>query len=154
MAVGFSAQSEGPVETGGDPARREDPVGESVGDGVLGAEPMVAVGVLLDLFDRLTRMAGEDFDHLLALADDLLLWVANRPTTATQLAPEMPISRQAMSKHLSALDQAGLVERTVSGREVHYSLRSGPLSDVVGWVNEVGSAWDQRLATLKSRLNQ
>jgi DNA-binding transcriptional ArsR family regulator len=62
-------------------------------------------------------------------------------------------SRQAVSKHLSALVEAGLVERTVSGREVRYSLRAEPLSDVVGWVTEVGEAWDQRLANLKSRLD-
>jgi DNA-binding transcriptional ArsR family regulator len=66
----------------------------------------------------------------------------------------MPISRQAVSKHLAALDEAGLVERNVSGREVRYTLRAEPLSDVVGWVNEVGDAWDRRLATLKSTLNR
>ena len=65
----------------------------------------------------------------------------------------MPISRQAVSKHLTALDEAGLVERTVAGREVRYSLRAGSLSDVVGWVNEVGNTWDARLAALKSRLD-
>ena len=79
--------------------------------------------------------------------------MAEGPTTATRLAQAMPISRQAVSKHLSALDEAGLVERTVSGREVRYTLRADPLSDVVGWVNEVGHAWDERLAKLKSNLD-
>lgn len=96
-------------------------------------------------------------DVFAALGDptrrDVLRRVAAGPTTATELAMQMPISRQAVSKHLSALDEAGLVERTVSGREVRYSLRAEPLSDVVGWVNEVGDAWDQRLAKLKSRLD-
>ena len=80
--------------------------------------------------------------------------MAGGPTTATELALDLPISRQAVSKHLAALDQAGLVERTVAGREVRYSLRAEALSDVVGWVNEVGNAWDQRLAKLKSTLNR
>jgi DNA-binding transcriptional ArsR family regulator len=97
-------------------------------------------------------------DVFAALGDptrrEVLRRVAVGPTTATRLALEMPISRQAVSKHLSALDEAGLVERTVSGREVRYSLRAEPLSDVVGWVTEVGKAWDQRLANLKSRLDR
>jgi DNA-binding transcriptional ArsR family regulator len=96
-------------------------------------------------------------DVFAALGDptrrEVLRRVAGGPTTATELAMQMPISRQAVSKHLSALNEAGLVERTVSGREVRYSLRAEPLSDVVGWVSEVGEAWDQRLAKLKSRLD-
>jgi len=97
-------------------------------------------------------------DVFAALGDptrrEVLLRVADGPSTASQIALEMPISRQAVSKHLVALDEAGLVERTISGREVRYSLRSEPLSDVVGWVKEVGSAWDRRLAKLKSQLDQ
>ena len=97
-------------------------------------------------------------DVFAALGDptrrEVLRRVAAGPTTATRLAVEMPISRQAVSKHLAALDEAGLVERTVSGREVRYTLRAEPLSDVVGWVNEVGDAWDRRLASLKSTLNR
>jgi DNA-binding transcriptional ArsR family regulator len=97
-------------------------------------------------------------DVFAALGDptrrEVLRLVAGGPRTATELAMRMPISRQAVSKHLSALDEAGLVERTVSGREVRYSLRAEPLSDVVGWVNEVGDVWDQRLAKLKSRLDR
>ena len=97
-------------------------------------------------------------DVFAALGDptrrEVLRRVAGGPTTATELAAAMPISRQAVSKHLTALDEAGLVERSVSGREVHYSLRVEPLSDVVGWVNDVGSAWDQRLALLKSKLDR
>ena len=95
-------------------------------------------------------------DVFAALGDptrrEVLRLVAGGPTTATELAMVMPISRQAVSKHLSALNEAGLVERTVSGREVRYSLRAEPLSDVVGWVKDVGTAWDKRLAALKSTL--
>jgi DNA-binding transcriptional ArsR family regulator len=95
-------------------------------------------------------------DVFAALGDptrrEVLRRIATGSATATQLAKELPISRQAVSKHLAALNEAGLVERTVSGREVHYSLRSEPFEDVVGWVTEVGGAWDKRLATLKKRL--
>ncbi|MGH8928043.1 MAG: ArsR/SmtB family transcription factor [Acidimicrobiia bacterium] len=96
-------------------------------------------------------------DVFAALADptrrDVLRRIAADPATATELARQLPISRQAISKHLNTLDEAGLVERTVSGREVRYSLRTERLTDVVGWVNEVGDAWDQRLSKLKARLN-
>lgn len=95
-------------------------------------------------------------DVFAALSDptrrELLRRIASGSATATQLARQLPISRQAVSKHLAVLDEAGLVDRTVTGREVRYSLRAEPLSDVVGWVSEVGTAWDKRLANLKKRL--
>jgi DNA-binding transcriptional ArsR family regulator len=95
-------------------------------------------------------------DVFAALGDptrrELLRRIAGGSATATQLAKQVPISRQAVSKHLAALGEAGLVERTVSGREVHYSLRAEALNDLVGWVTEVGGTWDRRLAILKKRL--
>jgi DNA-binding transcriptional ArsR family regulator len=71
------------------------------------------------------------------------------PASASQLATEMPISRQAVSKHLGLLDSAGLVDRAASGREVIYSARVGPLSDVASWLEQVGGEWDARLEKLK-----
>ena len=95
-------------------------------------------------------------DVFAALADstrrDLLRRIGESPATATELARRFPISRQAISKHLAALDDAGLVERTTAGREVRYSLRSERLDDVMGWVAEVGGEWDERLARLQRRL--
>jgi len=95
-------------------------------------------------------------DVFAALSDptrrEMLRHIADGPTTATELARLFPITRQAVSKHLAALDGAGLVERISSGREVRYSLRSERLDDVMGWVAEVGGEWDQRLARLKKRL--
>ncbi|HKX74823.1 MAG TPA: metalloregulator ArsR/SmtB family transcription factor [Acidimicrobiia bacterium] len=95
-------------------------------------------------------------DVFAALSDptrrEILRRLGQSPATATELSAVFPISRQAISKHLAALDQAGLVERTSSGREVRFSLRSERLDDVMGWVAEVGGEWDQRLARLKGRL--
>jgi DNA-binding transcriptional ArsR family regulator len=73
-------------------------------------------------------------------------------STATQLAAGLPISRQAVVKHLSALEDAGLLERSRSGREVRYRVTPAPLSDAVGWMAEVGGQWDDRLARLASAL--
>lgn len=87
-----------------------------------------------------------------ALADPnrrrLLAAVAGSPATATQLAGDLPISRQAVVKHLSALAEAGLLERERRGREVRYRMTPEPLSDAVDWMAQVGGQWDQRLASL------
>jgi DNA-binding transcriptional ArsR family regulator len=91
-----------------------------------------------------------------ALADrnrrTLLRQVAARPATATELAVGLPISRQAVVKHLSALAEAGLLDRERTGREVRYRVTPAPLSDAVSWLAEVGGQWDERLARLTQAL--
>jgi DNA-binding transcriptional ArsR family regulator len=83
----------------------------------------------------------------------LLSAIANRPSlTATELATGLPISRQAVLKHLNALSEAGLLQRERAGREVRYSMTPAPLSDAVSWMADVGGQWDQRLAALASSL--
>jgi DNA-binding transcriptional ArsR family regulator len=83
----------------------------------------------------------------------LLAAVAEHPaTTATELASHLPISRQAVLKHLNALTDAGLLDRTRSGREVRYEFTPAPLSDAVDWMTAVGAEWDERLGTLRGRL--
>ncbi|MGH8959294.1 MAG: ArsR/SmtB family transcription factor [Acidimicrobiia bacterium] len=95
-------------------------------------------------------------DVFSALSDptrrELIRSLADGPATATQLSRQFPISRQAITKHLAALDEAGLVDRNASGREIRYSLRTERLADVSSWVTEVGSSWDRRLADLKRTL--
>jgi DNA-binding transcriptional ArsR family regulator len=80
---------------------------------------------------------------------DLLATIAEHPaTTATELASRLPISRQAVVKHLGTLTDAGLLERVAAGREVRYRVTPAPLSDAVSWMAEVGGQWDERLAAL------
>jgi len=90
-----------------------------------------------------------------ALADPnrrrLLAAVSSSPATATELADGLPITRQAVVKHLAALADAGLLERERQGREVRYRVTPEPLSDAVGWMAEVGGQWDERLSALASR---
>lgn len=71
------------------------------------------------------------------------------PASASKLATELPISRQAISKHLNLLDSAGLVSRREQGRQVVYSARVTPLDEVATWLENVGDQWDQRLRRLK-----
>lgn len=93
-----------------------------------------------------------------ALADPtrraLLTRVAAHPSTATELAGDLPISRQAVVKQLGALADAGLLARERAGREVRYRVTPAPLSDAVSWIAEVGSQWDERLATLARTLER
>lgn len=65
--------------------------------------------------------------------------------TATQLAGRFPVSRQAVSKHLATLGDAGLVSAERAGREVHYRVTPDPLLEAVGWIAAVGGRRDQAL---------
>lgn len=74
------------------------------------------------------------------------------PASASRLAEELPVSRQAIAKHLSLLLSAGLVERSEQGREVVFSASTEPLTEIDQWLKTVGSAWGTRLARLKDQL--
>ncbi len=79
--------------------------------------------------------------------------VAARGTaTATELAAERPVTRQAVAKQLSALAEAGLLRATRSGRETRYEVTPAPLDEAVEWMVSVGAAWDERLAALRRSL--
>ncbi len=75
------------------------------------------------------------------------------PSSASRLARDLPISRQAVAKHLAALDEAGLVERKAVGREVHFAARLDALDDVTAWAERVGADWETRLARLRRTLD-
>src|SRR4051812_8934476 len=95
-------------------------------------------------------------DVFTALADptrrEVLRSLSERPElTASRLAGELPITRQAVAKHLAALQKAGLVEPRREGRETHYTLTPAPLAEAMTWMADVGAHWDQRLARLAER---
>ena len=73
------------------------------------------------------------------------------PVTATELAAQLPVSRQAVAKHLDALRTAGLVDRDKHGRDVRYGLCPSGLEHAGAWMEEVGAAWDKRLAAIAKR---
>lgn len=89
-----------------------------------------------------------------ALADETRRSVVRRllardTITATQLAGDLPITRQAVAKHLAALTDAGLVERRREGRETLYGLTPEPLGEAAQWLDAVGSEWEDRLGRLR-----
>jgi DNA-binding transcriptional ArsR family regulator len=88
-----------------------------------------------------------------ALADDtrraVFLRVASGgQSTASELARDLPVTRQAVAKHLSLLASAGLVEGERVGRETRFHARGEPLRDAIDWMATVGARWDDRLARL------
>jgi predicted transcriptional regulator len=78
---------------------------------------------------------------------DLLL--VDGDGTATTLSGELPVTRQAVAKHLGVLDRVGLVRATPAGREKRYRVDDAQLSRAVAQLNSVGSAWDARLQRIK-----
>jgi DNA-binding transcriptional ArsR family regulator len=94
-----------------------------------------------------------------ALADptrrDLLVTLSREDTaTASRLASDLPISRQAVAKHLGALRDADLVSSERVGRETLYRLHPEPLGEVATWIKVVGAQWDRRLEALERALQR
>jgi DNA-binding transcriptional ArsR family regulator len=78
---------------------------------------------------------------------DLLL--AEGGGTATSLSAGLPVTRQAVAKHLVVLDRAGLVHGATAGREKQYRVDSAQLARAVAQLADVGAAWDRRLRRIK-----
>jgi DNA-binding transcriptional ArsR family regulator len=74
------------------------------------------------------------------------------PATLSELSRRLPISRQAVTKHLALLQDAGLVMGHGDVRGRRYELTPGPLVDAMGWIADVGAGWDDRLARLKRQV--
>ena len=90
-----------------------------------------------------------------ALADPtrfrvLALLAERGEATATTLAGDLPVSRPAVIKHLGVLDRAGLVEARRQGKEVRYTVRTGPLQATAAWLDDLATDWDARLRRLKA----
>ncbi len=69
--------------------------------------------------------------------------------TATEIAAALPISRQAVVKHLALLDRARLVQSRRRGREVRYRVQPGRLAATAHELEAVAAGWDRTLALLK-----
>jgi len=97
-------------------------------------------------------------DVFTALADptrrQLISWLATRPATATELAERLPISRQAIAKHLAVLDDARLLARVRHGREVRYRLEAERLTPASDWIATVSARWAARIGRLKRYLEE
>jgi DNA-binding transcriptional ArsR family regulator len=78
---------------------------------------------------------------------DLLL--SEGTGTATSLSERLPVTRQAVAKHLLVLDRVGLVHASTAGRERQFRVDEAQLARAVAQLNKVGAAWDSRLQRIK-----
>lgn len=69
--------------------------------------------------------------------------------SASALAGRLPVSRQAIAKHLAVLQDVGLVEPVRVGREVQYRVLGAQLRATATRLDEIGTEWDRRLAAIK-----
>jgi DNA-binding transcriptional ArsR family regulator len=101
-------------------------------------------------------MSGGADPAFSALADptrrQILEWLdGGVSATATELAMRLPMSRQAVSKHLVELETAGLVVSSRQGRETRYIANASGLAAVDGWLADRAAAWGDRLERLRER---
>jgi ArsR family transcriptional regulator, cadmium/lead-responsive transcriptional repressor len=104
----------------------------------------VSTGVLELVDDDLWSAVGDPTRRRML---DLLL--VDGHGTATTLGRQLPVTRQAVAKHLGVLDRAGLVRSTPEGRERRYQVDGAQLARAVAQLSSVGSAWDARLQRIK-----
>ena len=74
--------------------------------------------------------------------------------TATQLAQQLPMSRQGVSKHLNILSEADLVTIQQRGRDKFYHLTPEPLEAASVWMSAIAARWDERLSALRDLLDE
>lgn len=88
-----------------------------------------------------------------ALGDEtrwsILVALGGGDASASALAERLPVTRQAIAKHLALLEEVGLVEPARLGREVRYRVVGSQLSETARRLDRVGAEWDQRLAAIK-----
>jgi len=77
------------------------------------------------------------------------LLISDGAASASGLAHQVPISRQAVAKHLVVLEEAGLVSRRKQGREVLYQVEAGRLDQATRAMAGLAAQWDRRLAVIK-----
>lgn len=70
----------------------------------------------------------------------------------TDIASDFPISLNSVSKHIRMLERAGLLRRSVRGREHLLSLNVGPLAEAAAWMEHYRRFWEERLAALETHV--
>ena len=88
-----------------------------------------------------------------ALGDEtrwsILTALGEGDASASALADRLPVSRQAIAKHLAVLQDVGLVEPVQVGREVQYRVLGSQLTEIARQLDLIGAQWDRLLATIK-----
>jgi DNA-binding transcriptional ArsR family regulator len=101
--------------------------------------------------DAARRFAALGDPHRLALVESL---ADGSERSISQLGAGAPISRQALTKHLRILEQAGLVRATRYGREVRFRIERAAIEEAGQFLALVTRQWDDALARLKERVER
>jgi DNA-binding transcriptional ArsR family regulator len=101
---------------------------------------------------------GDVYRGFSALSDPtratIVEWLGEGGTgTATEFARRLPISRQAVTRHLKELEDAGLITSAREGREVRYTLQPGRLADMAEWLEARAARWERILQRLADHLD-
>jgi DNA-binding transcriptional ArsR family regulator len=88
-----------------------------------------------------------------ALGDEtrwsILAALGEGDASASALAGRLPVTRQAIAKHLAVLQDVGLVESTRVGRELRYRVLGSQLSATARRLDRIGTEWESRLTAIK-----
>ncbi|MDQ1583492.1 MAG: hypothetical protein QOF36_1546 [Microbacteriaceae bacterium] len=88
-----------------------------------------------------------------ALGDEtrwsILVALGGGDASASALAGRLPVTRQAIAKHLAVLQEVGLVESVRVGRELRYRVLGAQLSEAARRLERIGAEWDHRLTAIK-----
>ena len=105
------------------------------------------------MFTLMGEHGAEVLDRVFSAVSDptrreILARLANSDARVTDLARGFPISLNSTSKHIRVLEDAGLVRRSVRGREHILTLDAGPLAEAAGWIARYQAFWSEQLASL------
>jgi DNA-binding transcriptional ArsR family regulator len=113
---------------------------------------------LPDIFNLMVERSLRLDDTLIALADPtrrkILAQLSKGESRVTELAAPLPISLNAVSKHIKLLERAKLVRRRVRGRDHYLSLDARPLEHAALWIETQRIQWTQRLRKLDEILQE
>jgi DNA-binding transcriptional ArsR family regulator len=107
------------------------------------AAPAYRVGVALDqVFDALANQSRRE----------IVARLSRGPVTTPEIGRQFGFSKQALSRHLSLLEDAGLIQRLARGRVHELSLVPVPLGEVAGWLADIRRGWETNLDRLDAVL--
>jgi DNA-binding transcriptional ArsR family regulator len=106
------------------------------------------------MFNRMVEYSQDGLNRVFSAVADptrraILASLRNKSATISEIASSFPVSLNAVSKHVMVLERAGLIRRSVHGREHVCSLDAVPLRDATAWLEHYRQFWEVRLDALE-----
>ena len=106
------------------------------------------------MFNRMVEHSQDGLNRVFSAVADptrraILASLRNKSATITEIASSFPVSLNAVSKHVMVLERAGLIRRSVQGREHICTLEARPLRDATVWLEHYRHFWEVRLDALE-----